>query len=242
MTGYEPLGVLKPVAPDIWVVDGPQVRFYGMPFSTRMTVIRLKNGDLFLHSPIALTDELAKSITELGRVRHLISPNWIHYAGIRDWQVAFPDAVTWASPNVRARAAKFIPELHFDRDLGEAAEADWAGEIDQIIVHGSKVHVEVVFFHRASSTLILTDLIENFEKRNLPIWFRPLAWMAGVLDPNGHAPIDMRATFRRGHDQLRAAVDQMLAWQPERVILAHGRWYTENGADELRRAFAWALK
>ncbi|MEO8530015.1 MAG: DUF4336 domain-containing protein [Deltaproteobacteria bacterium] len=242
MTGYEPLQVLKPVAQDIWVVDGPKVSFYGMPFSTRMSVIRLPNGDLFLHSPIALTDDLAKAVTALGPVRHLVSPNWIHYAGMRDWQVVFPDAITWASPNVRERAAKHMPDLRFDRDLGEQAEADWANEIDQIIVHGSKVHVEVVFFHLASATLILTDLIENFEARNLPVWFRPLAWLAGVLDPNGHAPLDMRMTFRYGRDPLRAAVTQMLAWEPARVILAHGRWYDSNGIAELRRAFQWALK
>jgi hypothetical protein len=29
----------------------------------------------------------------------------------------------------------------------------------------------------------------------------------------------------------------MIAWEPERVILAHGRWYDRAGAAELRRAF-----
>jgi len=242
VTGYEPLFVLKPVAPDVWVVDGPHISFYGMPFSTRMTVIRLANGDLFLHSPISMTDALTAAVAQLGPVRHLISPNWIHYAGMLDWQKAFPEAITWASPHVRGRAAKHLPELRFDRDLGELAEPDWAGEIDQTIVHGSKVHTEVVFFHRASSTLLLTDLIENFEARNLQFWLRPIAWMAGVLDPNGHAPLDMRMTFRRGRAQLRAAVVQMLNWAPERVILSHGRWYDKDGTAELRRAFAWALR
>ncbi|MEO8558431.1 MAG: hypothetical protein ABI439_05170 [Rhodospirillales bacterium] len=42
--------------------------------------------------------------------------------------------------------------------------------------------------------------------------------------------------------QLRQAVEQMIAWQPERVIIAHGSWYQNNGAAELRRAFDWLLK
>ena len=51
MIGYEPLNTLKPIATDVWVVDGPKVRFYGMLFTTRMTVVRLQNGDIWLHSP-----------------------------------------------------------------------------------------------------------------------------------------------------------------------------------------------
>ena len=42
-----------------------------------------------------------------------------------------------------------------------------------------------------------------------------------------------------GGDTLRAAVRTMIGWAPQRVILAHGRWYDRDGADELRRAFAW---
>ena len=103
-TGYEPLNTLKPVGDDIWTVDGPHISFYGLPFSTRMTVIRLANGELFIHSPIALTAELKAEVLALGAVRHLVSPNWIHYAYIADWQKAFADTVAWASPNVRPRA------------------------------------------------------------------------------------------------------------------------------------------
>ncbi|HEX7657508.1 MAG TPA: DUF4336 domain-containing protein, partial [Sphingomonas sp.] len=64
---------------------------------------------------------------------------------------------------------------------------------------------------------------------------------SGAVDPDGKAPIDMRATFWRHRDRLRAAVRTMIAWGPERVILAHGRWYDRDGAAELRRAFRWAL-
>lgn len=240
-TGYEPLNTLKPVGDNIWIADGPHIKFYGMPFSTRMTVIRLANGDLFIHSPIALTDGLKAEVAALGRVRHLVSPNWIHYAYIADWQEAFADTFAWAAPNVRARAVKYKVDIEFDRDLGEMAEADWAGEIEQVIVHGSKAHVEVVFFHNTSKTLILTDLIENFESQKLPWWLRPIIWIAGNVDPDGKTPVDMRMTFKRGKPELRAAVEKMIAWGPERIILAHGRWYERDAVAELHRAFRWVL-
>jgi hypothetical protein len=44
-SGYPPLNSLKRVADDVWVVDGPLIRFgpplMRMPLPTRMTVIRL---------------------------------------------------------------------------------------------------------------------------------------------------------------------------------------------------------
>lgn len=241
MKGYEPLNALKPVAPGLWLVDGPEVRFYRMGFPTRMVVARLANGDLWLHSPVAYTQWLARDLEVQGRVRHLVSPNWIHYAGIPGWQTAYPNAVAWASPGVRERAASRGVAVRWDRGLGETAPEDWAGEIDQMVVPGSRAHREVVFFHRASRTLILTDLIENFEPRKVGFWSRPLLRAAGVLDPDGKAPADMRMSFFGGRRKLRAAVERMIGWAPDRVILAHGRWYDRDGVGELRRAFRWAL-
>jgi hypothetical protein len=229
------------VAPDVWIVDGPEVRFYRMAFPTRMVVVRLTNGDLWLHSPVGHTQWLARDLEVQGPIRHLVAPNWIHYAGIPGWQAAYPGALTWAAPGVRERAAKMGVKIRWDRDLGETAPGDWAGQIEQIVVPGSRMHREVVFFHRASRTLILTDLIENFEPGRVGFWQRPLLRLAGVLDPDGRAPVDMRMSFRRGRNSLSAAVERMIGWAPERVILAHGRWYDRDGVGELRRAFRWAM-
>ena len=92
---YEPINVYKPVAPNIGIVDGPfEYLTVGglkmpLPFTTRMTVVHLSNGDLFLHSPIKFDETLAKELNGLWRVRHLISPNQFHYAHIGEWAKAF---------------------------------------------------------------------------------------------------------------------------------------------------------
>ncbi len=240
MTGYEPLNTLKPVVEGLWLIDGPAIRFYGLPFSTRATVVQLDNGDLWVHSPTQLSDALRLELDAIGPVRHLIAPNWIHYAYINEWQAAFPEATAWAAPGVARRAAKKGLTLKFDHDLGPDAEAPWADQIDQMIVEGSKIHREAVFFHRVSRTLVLTDLIQNFETAKLPVWMRPLIWLAGIDDPNGRMPPDMRKSFRDG-DALGQSIERMLAWNPRRVILAHGRWYESNGKAELERAFKKVL-
>lgn len=113
---------------------------------------------------------------------------------------------------------------------------EWTGQIDQLLVD-SRVHREVLFFHRSSRTLILTDLIENFELQKMPWWSRPLLRLAGVCDPDGRMPRDMAMSFRRRADHLREVVDRLIAWNPERVLLAHGRWYEKDGVAELKRAF-----
>jgi hypothetical protein len=235
-TGYEPLDLPKPVAEDIWIVDGPAIRFYGMPFSTRATIVRLASGGLWVHSPTRLTAALAEKVEALGPVRHLIAPNWIHYAYVADWQARFPEAEVWAAPGVAERAEKHGIALRFDHRLTQGAPAAWAGEIDQMIVRGSKAHREAVFFHRASATLILTDLIENFEPRKIGFWMRLATWLGGIQAPQGGMPRDMRATFR-DRAALREDLRRMIDWGPERVILAHGRWFERDGAAELRRAF-----
>ena len=239
MDGYAPLNTLKPVAENIWIVDGPSISFYKIPFTTRMTVIRLKNGDLWLHSPTKITPDLQAEIAHLGPVRHLIAPSWLHYAYIHEWQTAFPEARAYTAPGVMERALKMGVPMRSDEELTDIAAAAWAGQIEQMIVKGRKVFHEAIFYHRSSKTLIFTDFFENIPKRMLPIWFRPFARLLGILAPNAGMPRDMRMTFIKRHDQLRSYVQQMIDWAPERIIFSHGDWYKSDGVKHLKRAFRW---
>jgi hypothetical protein len=240
---YSPLSVLKPVAPDVWIVDGPEIRmsyFLGsMPFTTRMTVLRLRDGSLWLHSPTAAEPDLVESIRALGPVRFLVAPNRLHYWWIGEWKERFPDARAFAAPGVRASARRRF--AGFDDDLLPGVSPEFAAEIDQIWMRGA-VMTEVEFFHRATRTLVLTDMIENFEPDRIACWhLRALTRLGGVADPDGSTPRDLRATFWGSRKTARRAVETMLAWKPERVLLAHGRCYLANADSELRRAFRWLL-
>lgn len=243
---YAPLGVPHVIADDLWTVDGPlesmPYLIGSIPFPTRMTIVRLADGGLWCHSPVKLDDALRERIEALGPVRHLVSPNKIHYAHIGAWQRAWPDAIAWASPGVRERAASQGIEVHFQRDLGDQAPPDWRGRIDQLVFRGSRFMEEVVFFHGASRTLVLADLIENFEPSRMSTWWRVVTRLGGCADPDGKLPIDLRMTFLGRKPLARACLERMLAWAPQRVLLAHGRCYLEHGETELRRAFRWLLR
>ncbi|MBO3461578.1 DUF4336 domain-containing protein [Aetokthonos hydrillicola Thurmond2011] len=240
---YEPINTVKQVSEDIWIVDGPivQMKMYGtsISFPTRMTVVRLSNGELWCHSPIELTLELKAEIDSLGSVCHLISPNKIHYVHIGTWAKAYPEAIAWASPGVRDRAAQQKVEVSFDADLEDQPPPQWAADLDQLIFRGSRFMDEVVFFHRKSATLIIADLIENFELNKVSTWFGWVLKLAGSADPDGKAPLDLRMTFWGQKEQSRNCLKRMLEWNPQKIILAHGRWYENNGTAELHRAFRW---
>lgn len=240
---YPPLNVPKPVATGLWLVDGPAIGMAvpggHLPFPTRMTVARLADGGLWCHSPIAPDQGLFAAIDALGPVRHLVSPNKLHYAHIGAWKRRYPAAVAWASPGVRERAASQGVAVRFDADLGDAPPPDWAGTLDQLHFRGSRVLEEIAFLHRDSGTLVLADLIENFEPSRLPAGMRLLVRLAGALDPDGKAPLDMRLTYLGRKRVARGCLQRLLAWRPRRVLLAHGRCYLEDGEAELRRAFRW---
>ena len=238
---YEPLNHLKPVADNLWIVDGPEVRmrYFGLrlPFTTRMTIIRLPDERLWIHSPTEPTEDLRREIESLGPVGFLVSPNRLHTTWLSAWRRLYPDAATAA---VAAEPAWRGSLLDVAIDLAGPGPFSWSDTIAQILVPGG-MFSEAVFFHEPSRTLILTDLIENFERDRITcLWLRLLLRITGPLHPHGTAPPDMRLTFRRHRPALRAGVARMRSWAPERIIFAHGKWYPANAASELERAFRWA--
>ncbi|MBN2258244.1 MAG: DUF4336 domain-containing protein [Anaerolineaceae bacterium] len=244
---YEPINVYKPLADSIGIVDGPLVnmmypgiRFLKIPFPTRMTVVKLSTGDIWLHSPIAYDATLALTISAMGPIRHIVSPNKLHYAHIKEWKDAFPDATAWASPGVCDRARIQRIPVTFDGELSKDAPADWSNSLNQTVIRGSFMD-EVVFFHAASKTLILADGIENFELNKIKQPYRFFVWAAGAYYPCGQMPIDLRSTFWSKKRAVRATVAEMISWQPERIIVSHGRCIEKDAIGALRFAFRWAL-
>jgi hypothetical protein len=239
---YPPLNTLKAVDDDIWIVDGPAIRFgpafLKMPFPTRMTVIRT-GSDLFIHSPTLLPAALKEEIEHLGTPRWIVAPNRLHYVWLGAWAAAFPAATVFVAPRVAEHAGHPLPFP--TQYLAKTIPFPWVTAIETRAVAGDYM-TEYVFFHYASRSLVLTDLIENFEPDRLSLSMRLLTWIGGVQHPHGGMPRDMRLTYSRHKDELRDAVHTMIGWQPQRVIIAHGRWYERNGTAQLQRAFAWLLE
>ncbi len=226
---------LKNVDKNIWVYDGDTVNFHGFPFSTRMTVIQLRNGSLWIHSPEKLNKALKEELAELGKVEYLISPNKLHHLFLSEWLSVYPDAKCYAASGL----AQKRHDINFTKQLTNSSEKEWEDEIEQIIFQGSPLMEEVVFFHVSSKTLILTDLIENFNSTAFNWWQKPIAWLTGILSPNGKTPIDWRLSFLFGKAKARVTFDKMLDWKPANIIISHGECIIGNGSEFLIKSFRW---
>lgn len=227
--------MLNKISDNIWTVDGDAVPFFGLPYSTRMTVIRLQNGDLWVHSPLKISNVNIGEIKALGSVKYLVSPNKLHHLFMSEWISSFSDVLSYAPPGL----SKKRPDINFTIELGMAPEKNWAKEIKQTIFKGSCVMEEVVFFHEESKTLILADLIENFAPTTFSAWQRVIAKAAGIISPHGKTPIDWRLSFIGGKKEARQSLDTIISWQPENIIISHGECVFGGGVDFLKKSFSW---
>ncbi len=222
--------MLRELAPNLWVADTP-FRFVGVEIGARMTVVRLSSGGLFLCSPIDLTPDLRAALETISPVRCIVAPNKYHYLCLRDYTQAFPDAKIYAAPGLAP------PEgVTFEAMLGDTPEAEWAEDLEQTIYRGNKIADEVVFFHHASRTLILTDACAHL-REPMPPMTRLIARVAGIY--NRFGPSRLYRLLTRDKNAARASLKRILAWDFDRVIIAHGAIVPTGGKAKMRRAFAW---
>ncbi len=219
---------------ELWLADGPDVSFLGFPYPTRMAVARLGSGELWVWSPIELSEALEAELRALGPVRHLVEPNKLHHLALPAWVERFPKARLYAPPGLAAKR----PELHFHAELAEAPEPAWQGQIDHVVFRGSFFVEEVVFFHRASGTALVCDLIQRLDPARFPGWRAALLELNGLVGPNGSTPREWRWSFLR-RDRARAALQAALDWRPERLVIAHGELPSEPGGAALERGLRW---
>ncbi len=219
---------------NIWIMDGDRVKMLSIPFQTRMTIVRLPDDLLWIHSPVAITRDRMDKIDSLGKVHHLVSPNKYHHLFLGDWKKEYPKANIWASPGL----AQKRKDLTFSGILQEILIPPWAKAIDQMHFLGNNILTEVIFFHKLSKTLILTDIIQNHDPELDNLFWRRIKKMTGTLAPNGGVSIDLRFTFR---DKVKAkkSLEQMLDWDFEKVIISHGICIKDNAKDWIKQAFSW---
>jgi hypothetical protein len=196
-----------------------------------MTVVKLGEGQLLVHSPVAMTPDLKAEVDGLGPVRHIVAPNVYHHLYAGDWKTAYPEALLHGARGL----AKRRKDLVIDRELGGEAPPDWREHLDTALLEGTMLN-ETVFLHRPSRSLIVADLIENFETS--PHWpTRAYLKLGGIHGKPGLSR-PLRLVF---HDRKRArrALDRILSWDFDRIVLAHGHVLESGGNETLREAYSW---
>ena len=215
------------------------VHFGGIDFYSRMTIIRLFNGSLMLHSPCKIDAQMKQTIDDIGPVAHIVAPGNFHHLYVSSAQEHFPEAQSYVCPGVERKQ----PQLDFDWFLGDKAPEAWRDDIDQVLVRGTRFIWEVAFFHKPSGTLVLTDLVENIGEHTegagwgLKLWFKFVFRMWNKAKP---AP-----EYQMGWKDKPAAarsLERILDWDFVRVVMAHGDLVETNAKAIVRDAWRSPLR
>jgi len=224
--------MLRELARDLWVVERPQ-RFYGLEVGTRMTVIRLSDGSLLLHSPVCSTKSCAASSI---RGETSATP-WPRTVSITSTSTRWRPR-TWGADMGRAGIGA---QASRSRDRGRArrrsppgmelrggpALLPWVphGERGRLLPpgepHARAVRPRFNFGPRAPRlTCLVARLLGSYQR------FGP-----SRLDP---LLIRDRAAARR-------CMERILGWDFDRVVVARGEVLESGGCEALRCGYAWLL-
>lgn len=218
-------------ADDLFTIDH-DLKVGPVDFGTRTTVVRLAGGGLVLHSPGPLEDLRAAGVEELGEVVAIVAPNLFHHFFVGECANHFSAARVFAPQGL----AEKCPDVRVDETLEREAPALWRGQLEQVALAGAPKVAETLFFHRASKTLLVTDLVFNFQHSD-SLFTRLLMRLMGAWQRFG--PSRLFKTMLRDKAAARAAIDEVLRWDFDRVIVTHGEICETGGRETLRDAYAW---
>ncbi|ESA33249.1 methanol glmu [Leptolyngbya sp. Heron Island J] len=228
--------MLREIGRDIWVAE-QSLRYFGLNIGTRMTVVRLESRELLVISPVQVSDSIFNQLGELGLVKHMIAPNLYHYLFAASFKKIYPNATFWAVPGLEIKK----PDLLIDQIIKDSENGPWSG-IEYVFLDGFRTLGlngfdslnECVFFHAASRTLILTDAAFHFDE-SFPILTQLVTKVIGGYKSLSPSLLEWVATTEK--NKLRKSIKQILGWDFERVIMAHGSIIEQNGKEKFKRGY-----
>jgi hypothetical protein len=218
------------IVPDaLWHAQQP-LKFGPLSITTRMTVVRLGDGSLWVHSPVTPTAGLVESLRAIGPVRHVVAPNKSHHLYFLDFLRAFPEARGHVAEGLEIKRPALAGFARIPR------ESPWSPDLQGFFIAGLPILNETAWFHAGTGSLILTDLLFCFSRANRGLGAL-VSRLLGVHDRLGMSRTMKLAVANRR--ELAASVAPLLALPVRRVIVAHDEIVDHDPAARLARAFAW---
>lgn len=166
--------IIRRLDENIWVIERGYIFLGRIDVGGRTTIIKLSDGGLFVHAPLALTKELKEDIDAIGLVTVVIAPNTEHVDFINQWKKFYPHAAYFGPPG----SMRKLPNVQFTTELSRDSEPDPMWEEDgicQFFISTAPFFNETVFVHTPSKTLLCTDLYWSYPTdsdvpRNTKLW------------------------------------------------------------------------
>ena len=215
---------MRTIAENLWLLRYP-LNLLGAQVGRTVTVMRLRSGELVVHSTAPFTSADVAAIRALGTPTWLVDVSLFHDTFAAAGQAAFPEAA-YAAP-------EGFPVTGGNPQLLREPPLAWKGELEVAPIDGMPGAREYVFFHRPSRSLIVADLVFNFGA-DASAWTRwVFRWIGGIRQYPGvsryfRSQIRDRAAFGR-------AIGRILRWDFDRLIVGHGG-VIETGAKPILTA------
>jgi hypothetical protein len=222
---------MREIVPGQICVKEHPVRVGGGILLTRMTLIALRRG-VIIHSPVPFDEALRAQVLRLGEVRAIIAPSTCHHLFVADAQRAFPGVPTYAV----AGLARKRPDL----TLVPLPDTFLADELAHVTI-GNRIMREIVLLHRATNTVVATDLVENFHDETPTVDRIMRAWIKLFGMWNKPRPAPELRWFTRDRAAARRALEQILAWDFDRMVIAHGEIFECGAKNAIREAWQFVL-
>ena len=224
--------MLTNIGDDIWIATGP-ISFLGLQLTATMSVLRLHDGTLLVHSPLPLRDALQAELASLGPVTQLYAPNTFHHQWLGEWIAAYPEAIVHAPEELATKR----PELRIDRfhDAAVSGVGMLPG-ITEIPIRGFRLR-ETALIHHASGTAIVTDLVHNIGRPE-HTWTKTYTKIMGFYDRVALSRM-LRWTSFDDRSAARSSIDAVLGHNFTHLIVGHGAPITHHGREALALATAW---
>lgn len=205
-------------------------KFFGVECGSRMTVVKLSDGGLFVHSPVALDAKTRLAVDLLGEVRAVVAPSVFHHLHVKAWMDAYPKAHFAACPGLEWKR----PDLPFNSVLGDVPHSIWASDIAQIYFSARREN-EVVFYVPKERLMICADALINLSNHRL----RSTRFVAKVIGNKAPGVGWLEPLMIRDRRIARRQVDRILGWSFDRAIVSHGDLIMTNAEAAVRHAYAW---
>lgn len=206
---------MNTVAENLWTMQYP-LTMLGAHINRTVTLIKLRSGDLVIHSTAPFTPADVAAISALGQPAYLVEALNAHDTFAKEGQAAFPN-IPYLAPQGFSEAAGVLTQSL------NPPPAAWGDELVVIELEGKADAMrEYVMLHRPSRTLIVADLVFHVtDEAGLGQRIFAAVGLIGGQEQDTAMPrveklgINDKAAFER-------SLETMVQWDFERVIVGHG--------------------
>jgi hypothetical protein len=218
---------MEQLARNLWIKHYP-FNMLGGHQGRVVTVMRLASGKLIIHSTAPFGPADVAEISELGTPGWLVDAMLNHDTYASDGRAAFPDLpylVPAGFPHPdKLRAQPLLP-----------APAEWAQEVEVLLIDGMPAAREHVFLHKPSRTIIVADLVFNFEPVSGWTSFFRRTLMGVKEHPDSARLYPLLIKDRPAYNR---SVSELLSRDFDRIVVGHCEPVRSNGKELLRQALA----